>query len=283
MQNSKYIKIISNKPNELFHSFKNILNYKFLIYCLLRKNIILSYSQSFIGPIYFLFLPLLQTIIFSFFLNNIFDLNNRKAESFIFILIGMTYWSFLSSATIKCANSYFLNKRLITKVYFDRLIFFIQSILYSLLNFIINFFILIAIIFLFIILDKDISAELSYKIFLLPFFILYSCCFSIFIGIIIASLSIRLRDLIYGMGFFFQLVLFMSPVLYSLEKLKGASNILMMFNPFTFLLEFFRWIFYTNYILDYRIVIINIFYFILLIIFSSILYKKSNIILSDEI
>jgi lipopolysaccharide transport system permease protein len=275
--------IISNKPNGLFQSFRNVLNSKFLIYCLVRKNIIVSYSQSFIGPVYFLFLPLLQTVIFSFFLNNIFELNSRKAESFIFILISMTYWSFISNATIKCANCYLLNKRLITKVYFDRLIFFIQSIILSLFNFIINFFILIFIIFLFLTINKNISAELSYKIFLLPLFILYSCFFSIFIGIIIASLSIRLRDILYGIGFFFQLVLFMSPVLYPLDKLTGFSHFLMMFNPFTFFLEFFRWFFYSNNILDYKIIIINIIYFFLLIYLSSIFYKKSNLILSDEI
>jgi lipopolysaccharide transport system permease protein len=275
--------IRNNKPNGLIQSFRNIFSNKFLIYSLVRKNIVISYSQSIIGPIYFLFLPLLQTIIFSFFLNNIFELNSDKAESFIFIFISMTYWSFFSNATVKCANSYLLNKRLITKVYFDRLIFFVQSILLSLVNFIINFFILIIVVFLFVLTNKGIGAQLTYKIFLLPLFIFYSCCFSIFIGIIVASLSIRLRDLLYGLGFFFQLILFISPVLYPLEKLKGFSYFLMMFNPFTFLLESFRWFFYFKYIFDYKIIIINFFYFFFLIFFSVLFYKKSNLILSDEI
>jgi lipopolysaccharide transport system permease protein len=283
MHANTFYKIISNKPNSLFQSFKSIFSNKFVIYCLLRKNIILSYSQSFIGAIYFLFLPLLQTIIFSFFLNNIFALNAAKADSFIFILISMTCWNFVSNSIIKCSNCYLLNKRLITKVYFDRLIFFIQSILFSLVSFIINLLILFIIIFLFIFLKKNISAEFSFKIFFLPFFIIYSCFFFLFIGIIISSISIRFRDLLYGLAVFFQIILFMTPVLYSLEKLNGLLKLLMTFNPFTFFLEIFRWFFYSNYNLDYKLFILNFFYFLFIIFFSSLLYKKSNLILSDEI
>ena len=74
MNIKNFDRIISNKPNSLFDSFKAITKNKFLIYCLIRKSILTTYSQSIIGPLYFIFLPLFQTIIFSFFLNNILSL-----------------------------------------------------------------------------------------------------------------------------------------------------------------------------------------------------------------
>ena len=243
MKNQNFNKIISNKPRSLLESFFAIFSSKFIIYSLLRKNIIVSYSQSFVGPLYFLLLPLLQTIVFNFFLNNIFETNNSTTETFIFILISMTYWSFFSSVTIKCANSYFLNKKLISKVFFERLIFFIQSVMLSTLNFAINFLLMLVIIFLFYLFKNNLGIVFSYKILLLPFFIFYSCLFSLFIGIVIASVSIKFRDLLYGLGFTFQMILFISPVLYSLEKLNGLAYSLMIFNPVTFLLESFRWFF----------------------------------------
>jgi len=283
MQNQKFNKIISNKPRSLLESFFAIFSSKFIIYSLLRKNIIVSYSQSFVGPLYFLLLPLLQTVVFNFFLNNVFETDNSSTESFIFILISMTYWSFFSSLTTKCANSYFLNKRLISKVYFDRLIFFIQTVMLSTLNFAINFLLMLVIIFLFYLFKNNLGIVFSYKILLLPFFIFYSCLFSLFIGIVIAAVSIKLRDLLYGLGFTFQMILFISPVLYSLEKLNGLAYSLMIFNPVTFLLESFRWFFYTNSTIDSNILLINIFYFVILIFTASTLYKKSNLILSDQI
>jgi lipopolysaccharide transport system permease protein len=283
MQNQKFTKIISNKPRSLLESFFEIFSSKFIIYSLLRKNIIISYSQSFVGPLYFFLLPLLQAIVFNFFLNSIFETDNSRTESFIFILISMTFWSFFSNLTIKCANSYFLNKKLISRVYFDRLVFFIQSVVLSTLNFSINFILALVIIFLFYLFKKDLGIVFSYKVLLLPIFIFYSCLFSLFIGIIIASVSIKLRDLLYGLGFAFQMILFISPVLYSLEKLNGLVYSLMIFNPVTFLLEGFRWFFYANTTIDSNVLLINIFYFVILIFTASRLYKKSNLILSDQI
>ena len=237
MQNQKFNKIISNKPRSLLESFFAIFSSKFIIYSLLRKNIIVSYSQSFVGPLYFLLLPLLQTVVFNFFLNNVFETDNSSTESFIFILISMTYWSFFSSLTTKCANSYFLNKRLISKVYFDRLIFFIQTVMLSTLNFAINFLLMLVIIFLFYLFKNNLGIVFSYKILLLPFFIFYSSLFSLFIGIVIAAVSIKLRDLLYGLGFTFQMILFISPVLYSLEKLNGLAYSLMIFNSSSVLIN----------------------------------------------
>ena len=73
------------------------------------------------------------------------------------------------------------------------------------------------------------------------------------------------------------------PVLYSLDKVDGVTYKLMMFNPFTFLLEFFRWIFYFDKSIDFNLLIINLSYFVILSFAANYLYKLSNYYLSDEI
>ena len=279
----KFSIIRTTTPNNLFLSVKNLFYNKYLIYCLVKKNIFVSYAQSFIGPLYFLLLPLIQTIVFSFFLNNIFDLNSDKIGSFIFILISTTFWNFFSSTTVKASNSYLHNKHLISKVYFDRLIFFIQSILTSSFNLIINLFLMFFIILIFHYTNNDIGVNISPRLVYLPLFIFYACIFSLGISIIIASISVRYRDILYGTSFIFQLFLFASPVLYSLDKLNGLTYKFMLFNPFTFLLEFFRWIFYINKSIDINLLIINITYCFILIVVANFLYKLSNYYLSDEI
>lgn len=279
----KFSIIRTTTPNNLFLSVKNLFYNKYLIYCLVKKNIFVSYAQSFIGPLYFLLLPLIQTIVFSFFLNNIFEVSSDKIGSFIFILISTTFWNFFSSTTVKASNSYLHNKHLISKVYFDRLIFFIQSILTSSFNLIINLFLMFFIILIFHYTNNDIGVNISPRLVYLPLFIFYACIFSLGISIIIASISVRYRDILYGTSFIFQLFLFASPVLYSLDKLNGLTYKLMLFNPFTFLLEFFRWIFYLDKSIDINLLIINITYCFILIVVANFLYKLSNYYLSDEI
>jgi lipopolysaccharide transport system permease protein len=140
MKIKSFITLINNEPKGLAQSFKNIFDNKFLIYSLVKKNILLSYAQSIVGPLYFIFLPLIQTIVLSFFLNNVFKLGSNLIGSFIFIFISTTYWAFLTGAITKCSGSYLFNKKLITKVYFDRVIFFIQALFIPILNFVISFF-----------------------------------------------------------------------------------------------------------------------------------------------
>jgi lipopolysaccharide transport system permease protein len=279
----KNIIIRTKKPNNLLGSFSKLFYSKYLLYCLVKKNIYVSYAQSFIGPLYFILLPLIQTIVFSFFLNNIFDVNADKVNSFIFILISTTFWNFFSNTVIKSGNSYLHNKHLISKVYFDRLIFFIQAILSSTFNFIINLFIMFVIILIFFYIHEDIGITLSLRYLFLPVFLFYSCFFALNIGIILASISVRYRDILYGTSFIFQLFLFVSPVLYSLDKVDGIVYKMMMFNPFTFLLEFFRWIFYFEKSIDFNLLIINLSYFVVLFFLANFLYKLSNYYLSDEI
>ena len=283
MNINNFDRIISNKPNNLFESVKTITKNKFLIYCLIRKNILTTYSQSIIGPLYFIFLPLLQTIIFSFFLNNILSLETNSSENFILLLLSMTYWNFFSQCIVKCGSCYFINKRLIAKVYFDRLIFFVQTAISTFIVFFINLLVTFITILIFLLFKKNTGIQLSYRILFLPLLIFYSALFSVLIGIIIASLSIRFRDLLYGLNFSFQLLLFLSPVLYSLNKLQGFNYFIMTLNPCTFFLEFFRWCFYLNNEFNYNIFFINIIFLLIIVILANFFYKKSNLILSDEI
>lgn len=283
MNIKNFDRIISNKPNSLFDSFKAITKNKFLIYCLIRKSILTTYSQSIIGPLYFIFLPLFQTIIFSFFLNNILSLETNTSENFILLLVSMTFWNFFSNCTVKCGSCYFINKRLITKVYFERLIFFAQTAIFSLIIFVINFLVTLITILIFFLFKKNIGVQLSYRILFLPLLLFYSIFFSVLIGVIIASLSIRFRDLLYGLNFSFQLLLFLSPVLYSLDKLQGINYFIMLFNPCTFFLEFFRWCFYPNNEFNYNIFFINLIFLFVLVFLANFYYKKSNLVLSDEI
>lgn len=275
-------KIITKNPRNLIQSFGSIFSNKYLIYWLVRKNLTVTYAQSFVGPLYFILLPLIQTIVFNFFLNNVFEVNESNSSAFLFILISTTFWNFFSSTIIKCGNSYLLNKRLISKVFFDRIIFFIQSLFTSLLNFIINLILMFIIIFVFMLLDKQTDIIFSNKFFFIILFLIYTSFFCLLLGIFIASISIRFRDLLYGTAFMFNLLMFATPVLYPISKLEGFVYKIMLFNPFTFFLEFFRWMFY-NQKFDINILIINLCYFLILFFLSNFFYTKSNYILSDEI
>jgi lipopolysaccharide transport system permease protein len=89
--NVKFFRKISSKPQSLFDDFKEILRSKFLIYEFTKKEFTTVYSQTILGPSYFIFLPLVQSVVFNFFVKNLNkDPMINGIPTFIFLLIMLT-------------------------------------------------------------------------------------------------------------------------------------------------------------------------------------------------
>ena len=250
--------IISKKPKDVLPYLKELFWNKYLIYQLVKKEFIAAYTQSILGPVYYVLVPLLQTIVFNFFLNNLDFRPSNLVPSFIFYFIGMSVWNFFSSNSIKVSNIYITNRKYIAKLNFNRFALVVASSFINFIHFLISFIILI---FILLYSKYYLNVELivfDYKIFILPIVIFYILFLSSGIGMIIASLSVRYKDLVFGLVFIFQLLMFISPVLYSPNLLDKNYLSLILFNPVTSCLELFRWIFLENYVLFSEAIAINV-------------------------
>ena len=95
-------------------------------------------------------------------------------------------------------------------------------------------------------------------------------------------LSIRYRDIVHLVGYAFQLGLFISPVLYSLSDLSGLSYTLVALNPYSFVPEILRWIFFEN-TLNLNFLLINLFTTFFLFLLSIFLFIKKEKYIADLI
>ena len=100
---NKKIIIINNKGKVFRDYFLDIFSSKFLIYELVKKDFKIAYSQTILGPIFFILVPIIQSLVFTFFTNsfNIKEINGLP--TFLFFLLGTTIWNFISNSTIKCS------------------------------------------------------------------------------------------------------------------------------------------------------------------------------------
>lgn len=280
---NKKIIIIDNKGKVFRDYFLDIFSSKFLIYELVKKDFKIAYSQTILGPIFFILVPVIQSLVFTFFTNsfNIKEINGLP--TFLFFLLGTTLWNFISNSTIKCSQVLLSNRKLISKVYFNRIIFFVVSILISFIHFIINFMTLVIfLLFYKFYFNLDII-NFNINIFILPFVILLSAMLSFSIGIIFASASIKYRDLSYGLPFIFQILMFLSPVLYPVESLNSRLYLVAIFNPITSLLELFRYIFINNYNFSLEILCLNILQIFGLFVIGLLFFRYIDKKISDLI
>lgn len=278
-----FYKIVDGKKSS-FNYFREIIESKFVIYEFFKRDIKILYAQSILGPIFYIILPLLQTGVFNFFINKIFGNGLDFSTSFLIIFINMVFWNLFSHNTIKGASILILNIKLINKVYIPRLIFFISPYFVSLVHFLIQFVSFILLLFYFNAKNDLVFfniQDFSKWILVIP--LLIYCFFLYFsIAVIISMLSIRYRDIVHLVGYAFQLGLFISPVLYSLSDLSGLGYTLVALNPYSFIPEISRWIFFEN-TLNLNFLLINLFTTFFLFLSSIVLFIKKEKYIADLI
>ena len=280
MNNKKYI--ITKTPNSFLFDLKEIWKSKFIIYEFAKKELKTSYAQTVIGPFYFVLLPLIQAIILNFFMNNITNKSTIDGyPSFIFCLLGTTVWNLCSTIVTKNSGCLLLNRKLITRTYVNKLIFYLSGTIISFVHFLTNFLLLVGILIYYkYYISNALYIEFSYKLLFLPLILFYITILCFSVGAIISCISIRYRDVVYGVPFIISMFFFISPVLFSAKSGKLFSFIFSI-NPISSVMEYFRWVFLVDYTPLNDILISNLIMTISLFFLSIYVFKKTENKIAD--
>jgi lipopolysaccharide transport system permease protein len=275
--------IVINKQNYRFITLvKEIIYNKFIIFELFKKELKTSYAQSLLGPAYFILFPLIQTFFFNFLLTNFGKFQTSGLPSFLFYLSGITLWNFISTSSTKCSQIYNVNRKILGKLYINNLNLFASSLLISFVHFFINLIVFIFILMVYKI-YFDLQIVFSFRFFLLIPLIFFIMLLSLSVGFIISSLSLRYKDIIYGLNFIFQILMLISPVLFSAQSVGQEHYYILYLNPFVSLIECFRWVFFNDYKIIYSIVFINLIEILLLFILGARMFSVVQKKISDLI
>ena len=96
--------------------------YRELLYRMTARDLIVRYKQAAMGFGWAVFMPLVNTVLFSVIFTRVAPLNTDVPYP-IFAYTGLMFWNFFSSALRFAVTSVSSNAMLVTKVYFPREIF----------------------------------------------------------------------------------------------------------------------------------------------------------------
>ena len=82
--------------------------------------------------------------------------------------------------------------------------------------------------------------ELHYTMFLVIIPLVYIIIFSLGVGLILAALTVKFRDIMHLYGVFITALMYLTPIIYSIEMLPGWVQVIVRLNPLTGILEIFR-------------------------------------------
>lgn len=220
---------------------RELWHYRDLLVLLTRRDLLAVYKQSLLGSSWQVVQPLLTAIMFAVIFGLMARLSTPGIPPLLFYMAAVVPWTFFANVVNRTSNAFITNAALMTKVFYPRLISPLSTTLSTAVNFVVQlgaFFVL----------------ALGYRHFggyvwtldanalMLPVLVLVLTIMAMGLGIIVAALTTKFRDLTFLVTFGVHLLMFMSPVIFPLSMVPQGSRMrsVIELNPMSAVIEGFR-------------------------------------------
>lgn len=232
---------IGPKTRFSFSQLKAVFDYRHLLSAMVKKEFILNYRQTILGPVWLLFQPVLTLIVYVFVFGKLMGVSTSVSiPPVLFYFSGIVLWNFFSDSFASISNTFRDHIYLYSKVYFPRLILPLSILSTNFLRFIIQLALLL-ILLVYYVMFQQYTVKIGPQLLYLPLAFLGIALISLGIGLVAALLTAKYRDIANLIGIMLRLLMFVTPVLYSLATVNNQFKWIILINPLTPLFELFRY------------------------------------------
>lgn len=205
-----------------------------LLYFLVWRHLKLRYKQTVLGATWAVLQPLLTMVTFTLIFGHLAKLPSDGLPYPVFYYTGLLPWLYFSNSLTAATNTMVDHQRMITKVYFPRILLPAAAVLAGLVDFSAAFGVLLLMMVWYGIMPTMLVC-------LAPVFLMLAVVTALGVGLGLAALYARYRDVRYALQFLVMLWMFVSPVLYPSSMIPERWRWLYGLNPIAGVLEGFRW------------------------------------------
>lgn len=266
------------RPKKLF-SFRDITElwkYKELMYFFVWRDLKVRYKQTFVGVAWAVFQPFITMVVFSVFFGGLVKVPSDGVPYPIFVYVGLLFWQFFSTAVSDASNTLVTNQAIITKVYFPRLILPISSIATKFIDFGIASVILVGLMFYYGYIPHVLG------LLILPLLLVITFMLAVGLGLFLASINVKYRDVRYALPFFIQIMLFITPVIYP-ASIAGKYSYLLALNPMMGVIQSARAALLGTSPINWLLILISFITTFIIMLFGIYVFKKTERYFADII
>ena len=198
--------------------------YRDLLLTLASRDLKLRYKQTVLGVVWVILQPLLAAGIFSFVFNLVAKLPSDGKPVLVFSFAGLLGWTFFSNVLTKVSGCLVGNSHLISKVFFPRLILPLSNVASCVVDLGVSSAMMVLLMFIYHVVP-------SAALLLAPVCLLILTTIATGVGLWAAALMVPYRDIQYVLPVFMNLLLFASPVAYSLTAVPEWVRRVYLLNP----------------------------------------------------
>lgn len=213
---------------------RELWRYRELFGALVWRDISVRYKQTALGAAWAILQPFLLMVVMTIVFGKFAQFPTDNVPYPIFSYSGLLPWTFFAAALAGAGASVVSNVALVTKVYFPRLILPVSAALVPLVDFALALTVLFGMMVYF---DVDFALTMLAA----PLFLVLAAATAVGVGLFLAALNVRYRDVPYAVPFLVQIWFWLSPVAYARVGLEEHWQWVYALNPMSGVLDGFRW------------------------------------------
>ena len=230
---------------ELAHGWFNfglreMWNCRELAYLFARRDVLVIYKQTILGPAWFLIQPVLTSVVFAVIFGHVAKIGTDGIPHFLFYLTGVLMWNYFRGIMAGTAQSLSSIAAMASKIYFPRLLIPLSFPLSNLVYFFWNFLILAAF-WLYYAVVRGVVLVPSWTVLLLPLLLLYIAVAALAAGLVLSALTVKYRDLAFTLPFIEQIWFYATPIVYPMSGVvHPVFKTVLLLNPMSQAVEIGR-------------------------------------------
>ena len=208
--------------------------YRELLYFLVWREIKIRYQQTALGVAWAIIQPVFTMLVFSIFFGRLARVPSDGVPYPVFAFCALLPWQLFAFSLTESSNSVVSNQRLITKVYFPRLVMPLSALGVGLVDFAITFVLLL-------LLAGYYGIAPGLAVLTVPFWALLAVMTALSVGLWLSALNVKYRDVRHTVPFLTQIWLFATPVAYPTSLVPEEWRAVYALNPMVGVVDGFRW------------------------------------------
>jgi len=241
MEEEKWDITLTSKESFLSIPWREMFRYRDLLLMFVKRDVIIIYKQTILGPIWFFIQPILTTIVYIVVFGGIAGLSTDKVPKALFYSAGIVMWNYFSESLMLTSKTFLENANLFGKVYFPRILMPVSKMTSGFLKFLVQFLFFILVLIFYVVTGTEV--HMNYHILFVPLLVALLAVLGLGIGVIFTSLTTKYRDLTFLIQFGVSLAMYATPVIYPLSSVPEKYRSYILLNPVTYLVEGFRYAF----------------------------------------
>jgi lipopolysaccharide transport system permease protein len=218
---------------------KELWSYHHLLTGLVRRDFLLNYQQTILGPVWILVQPVITMFTYVLVFDKLVGIPTGTLPPVLFYLSGIVIWNFFSDSLGGASNTFRENAHIFSKVYFPRIIMPFSMLTTHFLRFLVQFVFFLIMIALYVVFG---GMEIKFSVWtlLVPVILLLIGGIGLAFGLVLSVTTAKYRDLGNLVPLAVRLLMFLTPVIYPLATVSEEIRWLVLWNPLTPLFEAFR-------------------------------------------